>query len=398
MPSVARGWQSVGWAVATRGAATTSIRSPPLAEKALPTVFDLFATLLAWFYDLIPNYAIAIGLLTLTIMIAVTPLTLKGTKGMLELQMLQPEIRRLQQQHRGDRQKLNEEMMKLYQEHKVNPLGGCLPLLLQAPIFLILYRVLIGLTARANFFDQVVGGAAGQQPDNFFRPSYLDHSTTLYRDLRHSEEMRSFGIDLSQRATDVIADSFVRGIPYLALVLLVAVLSYIQQWQITARNKDNTAVNPQQKMLMRVLPGLFAVISLTLPSGIIFYFIVSNLYRIVQQAYITRRFYHGDHSMGARAAAVRQDAQADAKDDGKGDGKGAKGAKGAKTSSAASPNGTQSTAPKGKPTPSGKNRSGANRPTPKSGRPVPPSRRTSPAKGPSGGTPARPRPQPKKKS
>jgi YidC/Oxa1 family membrane protein insertase len=365
-------------------------------------VFDLFATLLAWFYDLISNYAVAIGLLTLTIMIAVTPLTLKGTKGMLELQMLQPEIRRLQQQHRGDRQKLNEEMMKLYQEHKVNPLGGCLPLLLQAPIFLILYRVLIGLTARASFFDQVVGGAAGQPPDDFFRPKYLDHSTLMYQDLRHSSQMDAFGIDLAQRATDVISESFVQGLPYLALVLLVAILSYIQQWQITARTKDNQVINPQQKMLMRVLPALFAVISLTLPSGIIFYFIVSNMYRIAQQAYITRRFYRGEHSMGARAAAVRKDAGSDGKD-AKPGGKPAKQA-------AASPNGKQETAPKGKPTPSGKSRS-ANRPTPKGSRPVPPAKRSSTAKGqgsppvkrPStatgeGSPPARPRPQPKKKS
>jgi YidC/Oxa1 family membrane protein insertase len=369
-----------------------SIQFLPPVEKALLIVFDLFATLLAWFYDLISNYAIAIGLLTLTIMIAVTPLTLKGTKGMLELQMLQPEIRRLQQQYRGDRQKLNEEMMKLYQEHKVNPLGGCLPLLLQAPIFLILYRVLIGLTARASFFDQLVGGAAAQPPDDFFRPKYLDHSTLMYQDLRHSSKMEAFGIDLSQRATDVISESFVRGLPYLALVLLVAVLSYIQQWQITARTKDNQVINPQQKMLMRVLPALFAVISLTLPSGIIFYFIVSNMYRIAQQSYITRRFYRGEHSMGARAAAVRKEAQpADGKDD-----KDVKAGGKATKQAAASPNGKQETAPKGKPTPSGKNRS-SNRPTPKGSRPVPPAKRPSTAKG-QGGPPARPRPQPKKKS
>jgi YidC/Oxa1 family membrane protein insertase len=394
---MARG-AGVGWpygecAAATPGAVTASILSPRPAEKAQLTVFDLLATLLAWFYDLIPNYAIAIGLLTLTIMVAVTPLTLKGTKGMLELQMLQPEIRRLQQQHRGDRQKLNEEMMKLYQEHKVNPIGGCLPLLLQAPIFLILYRVLIGLTARANFFDQLVGGATGHPPDNFFRPSYLDHSTKLYQDLRHSDEMQAFGIDLSQRATDVISDSFVKGLPYLGLVLLVGVLSYIQQWQVTARNKDNSIVNPQQKMLMRVLPALFAVISLTLPSGIIFYFIVSNLYRIAQQAYITRRFYKGEHSMGARAAAVRKETSSEdgkaAKDPSPAKGGGAKSTK----KSGPSPNGKQATAPKGRPTPSGKGR-----PTPKVGRPVPPAKRAATAK--RGGTapPARPRPQPKKKS
>ena len=73
-----------------------------------------------------PDYAAAIALLTLSIMVLLTPLTLKSTKSMLEMQRLQPEVKRLQQQHKGDRQKLNEEMMALYKEHKINPLGGCL--------------------------------------------------------------------------------------------------------------------------------------------------------------------------------------------------------------------------------------------------------------------------------
>ena len=109
-------------------------------------MFQLIANVLAWFYDLVPNYAVAIALLTLSIMVLLTPLTLKSTKSMLEMQRLQPEVRRLQQQYKGDRQKLNEEMMALYKEHKINPLGGCLPLLLQAPVFIILFRVLHSLT------------------------------------------------------------------------------------------------------------------------------------------------------------------------------------------------------------------------------------------------------------
>ena len=91
-------------------------------------MFDLIATILAWFYDLIPNYAVAIALLTLSVMVLLTPLTLKGTKSMLAMQRLQPEMKRIQQQYKGDRQKLNEELMKFYQENKINPLGGCLPL------------------------------------------------------------------------------------------------------------------------------------------------------------------------------------------------------------------------------------------------------------------------------
>src|SRR5215208_179816 len=97
------------------------------------------AWLVAQFYDLTNNYALAIGLVALAVMVLVTPLTLKSTKGMLEMQRLQPEMKRLQAQYRGDRQKLNE-------EHKVNPLASCLPLLIQMPVFFIMYRVLHGLS------------------------------------------------------------------------------------------------------------------------------------------------------------------------------------------------------------------------------------------------------------
>ena len=104
--------------------------------------------MLAWFYSFTHNYIIAISMIALVVMIITAPLVLKSTKGMLEMQKLQPEMRKLQQEHRGDRQKLNEEMMKLYQEHKVNPLASCFPLLLQMPVFIIMFRVLHGLTPR----------------------------------------------------------------------------------------------------------------------------------------------------------------------------------------------------------------------------------------------------------
>ena len=109
-------------------------------------LFEIIAKALAFFYDLIPNYAVAIALLTLVVMLITTPFTLKGTRSMIQMQRLQPEMRRLQTQHKDDRQKLNEELMAFYKENNLNPLGGCLPLLLQTPIFIILYRVIRGLT------------------------------------------------------------------------------------------------------------------------------------------------------------------------------------------------------------------------------------------------------------
>ena len=109
-------------------------------------IFELFAQTLSFFYDLIPNYAIAIVLLTLLVMVITTPFTLKGTRSMIQMQRLQPEMRRLQLKYKDDRQKLNEELMAFYKENNLNPLGGCLPLLLQTPIFIILFNVIQGLT------------------------------------------------------------------------------------------------------------------------------------------------------------------------------------------------------------------------------------------------------------
>ena len=111
-------------------------------------IFHLFGWMLAFLYGLIPNYAVAIALLTIVIMGALTPFTVKSTKSMMAMQKLQPEIKKLQQKYKGpeNRQILNEELMRLYREEGANPVGGCLPVLLQAPFLFILYSVIRGLT------------------------------------------------------------------------------------------------------------------------------------------------------------------------------------------------------------------------------------------------------------
>src|SRR3954463_5362701 len=150
-------------------------------------MFELPAWLLAWFYGITHNYAIAIALIAVVVMLIVTPLTLKSTKGMLEMQRLSPEMRKLQQQYRNDRQKLNEEMMKLYQEHKVNPMASCLPLLAQMPVFIIMFRILHGLTYKpigeaAPIVRGVYVGAGERVPEKLgFVPRYIAHSSELYQ-------------------------------------------------------------------------------------------------------------------------------------------------------------------------------------------------------------------------
>ena len=103
-------------------------------------VYNFFGTILAFFYGIIPNLGIAIILLTVLVMLVMFPLTAKQAKSMMAMQRAQPEIKKLQAKYKNDRAKLNEEMMKFYQENKINPLAGCLPLLVQMPVFLALFR------------------------------------------------------------------------------------------------------------------------------------------------------------------------------------------------------------------------------------------------------------------
>src|SRR5271170_7581115 len=110
-------------------------------------LLKLVGAVLAFIYGVIPNYLVAITLLTIVIMLLLTPLTVKSTKSMMAMQRLQPEIKKLQQKYKGpeNRQQLNEEMMRLYKEHGMSPAGGCLPMLLQMPFLVILYNVIRGL-------------------------------------------------------------------------------------------------------------------------------------------------------------------------------------------------------------------------------------------------------------
>jgi YidC/Oxa1 family membrane protein insertase len=257
-------------------------------------LFELIAGTLDFFYGLIPNYAIAIALLTLVVMVITTPFTLKGTRSMIQMQRLQPEMRRLQLKYKDDRQKLNEELMAFYKENQLNPLGGCLPLLLQAPIFIILYNVIQGLTNLG--------------PEGTFEPKYLEEFSTLYQSLVGKSEMMSFGVDLAESASRALQESFVHGLPHVAMVAIVAVTSYYQQKQIQGRN-PNAEIPPQQKMLMRLMPAMFVVFAFIAPSALVVYFITSNLYRIGMQAYITRSLYHGEDSLGAQAHRAAAEAK-----------------------------------------------------------------------------------------
>src|ERR671915_56735 len=98
--------------------------------------FEVFSAALTGFYALVPSLGLAIVLLTIAVRLLLLPLSIKQTRSMREMQRIQPEVKKIQTKHKGDRQKMNEEMMALYKEHGVNPFGGCLPLLMQFPFLI----------------------------------------------------------------------------------------------------------------------------------------------------------------------------------------------------------------------------------------------------------------------
>ncbi len=292
-------------------------------------MFEGPAWLVSQFYGLTQNYAIAIGLVALTVMILVTPLTLKSTKGMLEMQRLQPEMRRLQAQYRGDRMKLNEEMMKLYQEHKVNPLASCLPLLLQMPVFFIMYRVLHGLsrtytcTPNSNGKMAEICGELGlSSGERVFDPDKISKGSELYRSLVGKNEMLAFGLDLSKSPAHFISDSFGKGLIYAGLVVVLGLLYFAQQKMVASRAAVSPTMSPTQAKIMQYLPVVFAIFQIFFLTGLVIYYITQALFRIGQNAYITRKFYGHEDSLGRQAQAAGARAREEATADGKAGGSG----------------------------------------------------------------------------
>jgi len=219
---------------------------------------------------------------------------------------------------------MNEELMAFYQENGINPLGGCLPLLVQLPVFLVLFRVVQGITRHATDFGLASGWMSGRgslqssttvglsDDDLVFDPENLPAESDMFVDLTQTNEMNFLGMDLSKTALDVAGANLVDALPYFVLILVVLVSSLFQQKQIRGRN-TGAQINPQQEMIMRILPWMLPVFSFTMPAALVVYFVISNLYRIGQQAYITQSLYKGDDSLGAQAARSRDAARADEK-------------------------------------------------------------------------------------
>lgn len=264
----------------------------PLLASTIGQIFEPLYTAMAWlvalFYALIPNYALAIALLTIAVMAVTSPLTLKSTRSMLAMQRLAPEMKKLQAKYKNDKVALNEEMTKLYREHNVNPLGGCLPLLIQMPVFFILYGVIRGLTNTVTVHGHVVAA-----------PRYIGKNTKLYASLRaHPGQMKAFGINIADTVF-THQDHWWLYIPFAALILIAIGLQYLQMYQMNNRNPAAAQANPQMQAMQKYMPLIFAIIYLRIAAAINIYFIVSTSCRIGLQKWV----FHTEAAAGPAKAA-----------------------------------------------------------------------------------------------
>ncbi len=232
---------------------------------------------LAFFYSIIPNTGVAIILLTVSVRLILFPLTAKQAKSMIAMQRVQPEIKKLQAKYKNDRQKLNEEMMAFYKENNINPLGGCLPLLLQMPVFIALFQTLRDIQ---NFIPQKSSMYAAICGSSSVDPS------------KCKPNMHFAGMNLTKSASSVASSQgFADVVPYLILVAIVVVTGFIQQRQ-TMRNQSQP--NPQMAVIGKIFPIVFAFISWTAASGVALYFATTNIWQIGQQELVYRKIVTKD--------------------------------------------------------------------------------------------------------
>ena len=193
-----------------------------------------------------PNYGLAIILMTILVRLVTTPLTMRQMRSMERMRALAPKLKELKEKHGEDRQKQSEEMMRLYRQEGVNPLGGCFPMLLQLPVFIgLFYALRSSISLRqAPFFGWIN--------------------------------------DLSAPETLFMVPGF--DVPFRLLPLIMGATMFAQQ-KITPTQQMDPA---QQRMMLIMMPLMMTVISYTFPSGLVLYWMVSNVLAISHQLYVGR--------------------------------------------------------------------------------------------------------------
>ncbi|MEX1045869.1 MAG: YidC/Oxa1 family membrane protein insertase [Actinomycetota bacterium] len=260
-----------------------------IAVQIFQTILDGLGAVLAWLYDVVGNYGVAIILFTIAVRILLLPLGIKQIRSMHAMQSIQPKIKAVQAKHKGNRQKQQEEMMKLYQEHGVNPLGSCLPLLLQLPVMIALYSVLRVVPGQPTHFpeESALNVAVVQQNGS-------NATDFLGMDLQCSALQAGHPEAEIRGANDKIVGTLDCGegvparIPFYMLMLLMVGTSYYQALQMRKSVPQQTGQSAQQQKLMQYLPVIFSVIFISFPAGLVLYWTTTNAWQIGQQHFLFR--------------------------------------------------------------------------------------------------------------
>ena len=232
--------------------------------NVLQPLIDLTEAIMVWLHDNATggSWGAAIVGLTVVVRVALLPLTLRQFKSMQALQRLQPDIKELQAKYKDDRQRLNQEMMKFYQENKVNPLASCLPLAAQMPVFLALFYLL-----REDLKLDICPGISGLARETGKRLSDL-----TCEQVGPGSAQFLFIPDLTNRATGA--------------TLIVLIVLYVGS-QLFASLVMSVSADKNQRRLIVLLPLVFVAFIINFPAGLILYWITTNLWTIVQ-GYIVR--------------------------------------------------------------------------------------------------------------
>jgi YidC/Oxa1 family membrane protein insertase len=218
------------------------------------------------------TWALSIVSLTIVIRVALIPLFVKQIKSSRAMQLLQPKVRELQKKYGHDREKLGQETMKLYKEHNANPLASCLPLLLQSPIFIALFRVL--------------DGAAREKARGHWLVVHPELLTSLHEATIFKARISDTFLPLSNGFGSVQVVTVV-------LILAMTATLFVTQLQLMRKNMPAEALTgpfaQQQKMMLYLFPIIFAIGGINFPVGVLIYWFASNLWTMGQQFYVIRR-------------------------------------------------------------------------------------------------------------
>ena len=300
-------------------------------------LLDGIGTLLAWLYELVGNFGIAIIILTVFFRLVLLPLGVKQIKSMQATQALQPKVKEIQRKYKGNKQKIQEQTMKLYQEYGVNPLGGCLPLLLQFPILIAMYAV---IRAPIPYAENDPGKPANVDcsaqadaalPPECFKDNHLPGDSQLFLDMteQNEEGMTFLFMNLQcspQNAGKTVpvrdtqgepsaghtldcGDSWPHRIPYYAMLALMIATTFYSSRQ-TQKASPASAQNPQTQIITRIMPLMFGVFGFAFPAGLVLYWTVSNVFQIGQQAIMLRLGHIGPEAMDRRLAQTKAKAAA----------------------------------------------------------------------------------------